>query len=241
MSERTERANGLSHIQAVTFDCFGTLIDWPRGLLGVLRPLAQRYRLDADDHTLLSTYAKLEREAQSQGYRTYRDILRSVSRSLLGSGVAPMDAEVLANSIGRWQPFADVLPALRRLGASSGGGLRLGVLSNIDDDLFEPILSTLENPFAVVVTAQQVSSYKPNPAHFQVALQRLGLAPEQVLHVAESRYHDIEPASAMGMPNVWVDRGSSASGMPSSVGMMGSGAPSYRVNTLSDLVGLLGL
>jgi FMN phosphatase YigB (HAD superfamily) len=102
------------------------------------------------------------------------------------------------------------------------------------------VLHTLENPFEIVVTAEQVSSYKPGRAHFEVALQRLGLAPEQVLHVAESRYHDIEPAGAMGMPTVWVDRGASASGQPSSVGRVGAGATSYRVNTLTDLVELLG-
>lgn len=220
-----------ARVRAITFDCFGTLIDWPRGILRTLKPLAERYGVSVDDTTLLSTYARLEREAQQPAtgaYRPYREILRSVTRSLLGAACTRLDAETLESALPRWHPFADTLPALDQLRAIAP----LGVLSNIDDDLFEPILKTLGHPFTLVVTAQQVRSYKPALPHFQTAMERLGLEAGSILHVAESRYHDIEPASALGMQTVWVDRGASASGDANT-------QPTFRVSTLKELADLL--
>ncbi|MEZ6318905.1 MAG: haloacid dehalogenase type II [Phycisphaerales bacterium] len=198
----------LSGVQAVTFDCFGTLIDWPTGILAALRPLADKHGLALADGALLARYAELEREVEAGGYVTYREVLRRVVRGLFGERAGEDDAHALERALVTWQPFPDTVGALRRLADK----YRLGVLSNVDDDLFEPILATLGRPFEVVVTAQQVRSYKPAEGHFREALARLGLEAGEVLHAAESRFHDVETARGLGFRTAWVNRGRSASG-----------------------------
>ncbi len=218
-----------NHIEAITFDCFGTLIDWPAGILAVLRPLADRYRLDMPDTALLEHYAKLERDIESRAYLPYREVLARVSRSMFGT-LAAHDADALANAVATWKPFPDTLDALRRLKSR----YRLGVLSNIDDDLFAPILDKLERPFDVVITAEQVRSYKPADPHFTEALNRLDLAPDRVLHAAESRFHHIEPAGRLGFRTAWINRGQSASGASDAT-------PDAQAPTLAALADLLGV
>ncbi|MEQ8850528.1 MAG: haloacid dehalogenase type II [Phycisphaerales bacterium] len=216
-------------IDAITFDCFGTLIDWPSGILAVLRPMNERYNLGMPDAELLTRYAEIEREIESGPYRPYRDVLERVMRRMF-SAAPSYEFATLADAVATWRPFPDTLDALRRLKSR----YRLGVLSNIDDDLFAPILDKLERSFDAVVTAEQVRSYKPADPQFTAALGRLELAPDRVLHAAESRFHDIDPARRLGFRTAWINRGQSASG-PSSA------QPDLTVSSAAELCAALGL
>lgn len=213
-------------IKACTFDCFGTLIDWSSGLLAALRPLASQYAPGTSESDLLERYGRQERAVEAGPYLSYRGVLGEVTRRMFGPAA---DADALSRSLSTWEPFPDTVESLARLRS----GFRLGVLSNIDDEMFEPILGKLGRPFEVVVTASQVRSYKPGEAHFREGLRRLGLEAHEVLHVAESRFHDIEPARRIGFRTVWVDRGRSASGA-------GDARPDLTVHSPAELVGLVG-
>ncbi len=216
-------------IDAITFDCFGTLIDWPAGILAVLRPMNERYNLGMPDAELLARYADIEREIESGPYLPYRAVLERVMKRLFGAAPS-YEFAVLADAVATWRPFPDTLDALRRLKSR----YRLGVLSNVDDDLFAPILDRLERSFDVVVTAEQVRSYKPADPHFTEALKRLDLAPGCVLHAAESRFHDIDPGSRLGFQTAWINRGQSASGISDAT----PDATFATVGALADALGV---
>ena len=189
----------------LTFDCYGTLIDWERGILNALRPLLARHGIARSDDQILELFGELESDAERPPYRSYRDVLATV---VDGVG-ARLDFEPTAEeraslpaSVADWPAFPDTVAALRDL----AGRFKLAILSNVDDDLFAGSARRLEVDFAAVVTAQQVGSYKPDPRNFQALLARLDVPPERVLHVAQSLFHDIAPAKAIGLTAVWVDR-----------------------------------
>lgn len=189
----------------LTFDCYGTLIDWERGIMGALRPVLERHGVTATDDQLLELYGELESAAEAGPYQRYRDLLATVMDGFgTRYGFTPTAEEraVLAESVGQWPPFPDTAAALQALGRR----YKLVILSNIDDDLFARSAPKLQVQFADVITAQQVGSYKPNPRNFRFALDRLGVPSEQVLHVAQSLFHDIAPAKALGLTTVWVNR-----------------------------------
>jgi 2-haloacid dehalogenase len=129
------------------------------------------------------------------------EVVRALGRRL---GFAPSEAECrsLPDSLRNWLPFPDTVAALRAL----QGRFRLGVISNIDDDLFAMTARHLEVPLDLLVTAQQAGSYKPSTNNFKLALGRMGLPAEKVLHCAESLYHDVAPARSLGLATVWVNR-----------------------------------
>ncbi len=224
-------------IHAITFDCYGTLIDWECGLLAALGRMFGGGRAAGAREAVLRAFARHEREVEAGAYMTYRDVLAEVARRLaaeMGIALRPGDEGVLAESIKDWPAFAETPGALRALRER----FRLAVLSNIDDDLFEGSRPRLGVQLDELVTAEQVRSYKPGRAHFEEALRRLRLRPEQVLHVAESRYHDIGPANAMGFRTVWVNRhpsgGSSASGEHEA-------RPDMTVSDLAALISTIGV
>jgi 2-haloacid dehalogenase len=201
-------------IRAISFDCYGTLIDWQTGILRAARPVLARHGIKMADAEIVRKFAAAERQAERGAYVTYKGVLRRVMREMLGErGDAAGDGDVdaLWRSIGEWPAFADTAGALRRLRAK----FRVCIASNVDNDLFALTAPKLGIKPDVVVTAEQVCSYKPAEGHFRELLSRLRLKAEQVLHAGESVYHDVEPAGAMGFQTVWVDRqrgGASASG-----------------------------
>lgn len=217
-------------IRAVSFDCYGTLIDWQTGILGVMLPALERAGIDRTSEQVLAEFAALERRYESGPYRTYREVLTRVTLDMLGSWHTA-DRDLLWLSIARWPAFDEVPVALSALKRK----YRLAIVSNIDDDLFESSRPRLGVDLDLVITAEQVRSYKPAPVHFRELSARLGLGPAQILHVAESRYHDIEPAGALGFPTVWVDR---TGGRVSASGP-GAGDPTLTVGSLVELVGIL--
>ena len=195
----------FSRFEWLSFDCYGTLIDWETGILGYLRPLLQGKGCDISDAQILELYSEFEPREQAGHYRCYREVLASVVRDFareLRFEVSDDEADGLAESIRDWQPFADTVAGLQRLHSR----YKLAVLSNIDDDLFAYTAPKLEVQFDAVVTAQQVHSYKPSLNNFEALLRRYAIPRERLLHVAESLYHDVAPAHSLGIATVWVNR-----------------------------------
>ena len=196
----------FSRFDALTFDCYGTLIDWERGILDAVRALASGHdvTLPGDD-AVLERFARAESEAEKGAWAPYRHVLEEVAIRLseeMGFRATRPEAAAFAASVAAWPAFPDSPAALARLATR----FRLAVVSNVDDDLFAGSAAQLGVDFDQVVTAQQVRSYKPAHAHFHEVLRRLDLPMERVLHVAQSLYHDIAPARELGFTCVWVNR-----------------------------------
>lgn len=195
----------FSSVDALTFDCYGTLIDWEAGILAGLRRVLAPHGVAATDDELLEAYARAEAEIEAGPYRRYREVLgEGLRRVARGHGVEATADEALAfgGSVGEWPAFPDSAAALSRLAKR----FRLGVITNCDDDLFALSNRRLGFVFDWVVTAEQVGAYKPDPRNFEVALERLGLRRERVLHVAQSLFHDHVPAKRLGLATAWIDR-----------------------------------
>jgi 2-haloacid dehalogenase len=194
----------FSQFEYISFDCYGTLIDWEAGILGYLRPLLQRKNRQVADGEVLDRYSEFEPRNQ-QIYKPYREVLASVVRDFASQfdfEVSGEETAGLAESIRDWKPFPDTVPALQQLKKR----YKLAVLSNIDDDLFSLTASKLGVELDLVVTAQQVQSYKPSLRNFETLLQRLPVGKGRLLHAAESLYHDVVPAHALGIATAWVNR-----------------------------------
>jgi 2-haloacid dehalogenase len=189
----------------LTFDCYGTLIDWETGLLAALCGPLDRRRVTASDEDVLAAFARHEAELESGPYRTYREVLGGVLDAMLGHFGAPADADERATfggSVVDWPAFPDSAAALARLHER----FKLGVITNCDDDLFAASEARLGTVFDWVVTAQQAKRYKPNPRGFELMFERVGLPPARILHVAQSLFHDHVTAKRLGLRTVWVDR-----------------------------------
>lgn len=193
------------HFTHLTFDCYGTLIDWERGILTALQPVLVRHGIVRSDEQILALYGELESAAERGVYHPYRDVLATVMDGFgerLGFMPDADERATLAASVGNWPAFPDTVDALAMLARRYS----LVILSNIDDDLLALSIRRLGVTFADTITAEQVGSYKPDPRHFHVALERLAVAPDRVLHVAQSLFHDIAPATALGLTTAWVNR-----------------------------------
>ncbi len=193
----------LTRFDTLTLDCYGTLIDWERGLLSALGPLLEGHGVALNENEVLSLFAQVEARIEGEGFRPYRDVLTGTLEAIAAHyNFVPTAAERLAfpRSLGQWSPFPDSVDALRRLSEK----YTLVVLTNCDEDLFARTAEVLGSPFDAVFTAQSVGSYKPHPAHFVKAMERFGRG--NILHVAQSLYHDIQPARALGLATCHVQR-----------------------------------
>ena len=219
----------------LTFDCYGTLIDWESGILSSLRSILDNHNQSLDDPGILNLYSQLESNIESGEYKPYREVLKDVVRGFgdrLGFEVTDQEANSLPESLKSWRLFPDTVASLKSLARH----YKLCIISNIDDDLFAHTARQLELPFHVVVTAQQAGSYKPSHNNFQLALKRIGAPREHVLHVAESLFHDIAPARAMGIKNVWVDRSKGKRGRASRTADVKPDLEVSDLKTLAQLV-----
>jgi 2-haloacid dehalogenase len=190
---------------ALTFDCYGTLIDWEAGILAGLRRVLDPRGVTPADGELLERYASAEAQVEAGPYRRYREVLGMGLEAVVGAfGVRPSAAEIKAfgGSVGDWPAFPDSPAALARLKTR----FRLGVLTNCDDDLFAASNRRLGVEFDWILTAQQAGGYKPSPANFELLLERVGLPRGRILHVAQSLFHDHVPAKSLGLSTVWIDR-----------------------------------
>lgn len=194
---------------ALTFDCYGTLIDWESGLAAVLGPWAERSGISAREDELLSAFGEAESAAEAENpLLAYPDILRLTMHSISNRfGVAPNDEieRELARSVGKWPAFPDSAGALRRLKRH----YRLAIVSNVDAASFAKSKRKLGVEFDIIITAENAGAYKPNLNHFEAVLARLSdmaVSPDRVLHVAQSLFHDHVPAKALGLSTVWINR-----------------------------------
>jgi 2-haloacid dehalogenase len=194
-----------SRFDVLTFDCYGTLIDWEAGIATGLRAVLGPRGIAVGDEDLLERYARHEAAVEAGPYAPYREVLaRSLRGVCAGLGVEPTDEEAAAfgGSVGDWPAFPDSPGALARLASR----YRLAVITNCDDDLFAASNRRLGVTFDWVITAQQVGSYKPSERNFEVAFERIGVPRERILHVAQSLFHDHVPAKRLGLATAWIDR-----------------------------------
>ena len=222
----------LSRFKFITFDCYGTLIDWETGILSALRPLLQKHSIDLSDADLLQLYGEIEAAAESGDYRSYRDVLREVVRGFgqrFGFQASTAEQHTLPESIASWRPFPDSANALRQLHSR----FKLAIISNIDDDLFAASARQLDINFDHVITAFQARAYKPSPTIFRLAQQKLGVSTQEWLHAGQSIYHDVVPAKSLGIATVWVNRPSLRPGVGAV--RQASGTPDLHVQSLQEL------
>jgi 2-haloalkanoic acid dehalogenase type II len=196
-----------------TFDCYGTLIDWNGGIRGELARVFGEERADE----LLERYHELEPELEAGGTRSYREVLTEAMRRL---GAPSGEEEALARSLPDWLPFPEVPGALAE---AHERGWKLVILSNTDRDFIEASMRRLGVPFELAIVASEVGSYKPGLVHWSTFEREVGHAPD--VHVAASLFHDIGPASELGLPSVWINR-------------LGETAGPKPTRELSDLQGL---
>jgi 2-haloalkanoic acid dehalogenase type II len=219
----------MASYDIVTFDCYGTLIDWEEGIGSAFENAAAAAGVEIHRASVLEAWARVEPQVQREGYRSYREVLGETAARIARHAGWELDAggrRFLAESLPRWSPFPDTNAALEAL---AGAGCRLGVLSNVDDDLFDATRRRFTVGFDWVVTAEQVRAYKPAEAHFREARRRIENA--RWLHAAQSRFHDVAPARALGIPVAWVNRRREPSA--------GGPAPDFEVPDLASLAALV--
>jgi 2-haloacid dehalogenase len=201
-----------------TFDCYGTLIDWNAGIRAALAGIWP----DDDPDALLASYHQVEPALEADGTRSYREVLtRAVVDIAATRDVAVPDGAraSLADSVPSWRPFPEVPASLGRLRED---GWRIGILSNTDADYLDASLSTIGVPVDERVVASDIGSYKPAFAHWETFFRRTGADRAGHVHVAASLFHDVEPAAALGLPCVWINR-------------LGESSPIPRAGELPDL------
>jgi 2-haloalkanoic acid dehalogenase type II len=189
----------------ISFDCYGTLVDWETGIARAFEEQASQDGLALEADEIVAAYHEVEPKVEAGPYRRYREVLKETALRVaerLGWPLTPGRASFLADSLPDWPVFADTRPALERLRSR----FSLAILSNVDDDLLQATLGRIGVAFDWVVTAQQTGSYKPAHGHFKEAVRRVQGRAERLLHVARSRFHDIEPATELGLAAVWVNR-----------------------------------
>ena len=202
----------FNRFEVLTFDCYGTLINWEAGLLPVLHRILSAHGKKIDDASLLKLYGDFELLSEQGEYHSYRQVLESVVRRFGANlGFSPTEEQCasLPDSLPGWKPWPDTVEALRRLKSR----FRLVILSNVDDDLFAATRPQLGVEFDEVITAQQAKAYKPSLQLFELALRRINAPAHRVLHVGQSIYHDVVPAQSLGLATVWVNRPSARPGV----------------------------
>ncbi|MGA3401819.1 MAG: haloacid dehalogenase type II [Acetobacteraceae bacterium] len=205
----------LTDFRVLTFDCYGTLIDWESGLYAALQPLLTRAGIDLSRDAVLARFAEHEarQQAATPGMR-YAELLGVVHAQLAHAwGVAPVAEEdrAFGASVGDWPAFGDTVAALQYLQQH----YKLVILSNIDRASFAATQPRLGVRFDAVFTAQDIGSYKPDPRNFAYLIAQLaamGLARSDILHTAQSLFHDHAPANAAGLASAWIDRRQDAQG-----------------------------
>ena len=221
----------FQRFKAITFDCYGTLIDWESGLLAGLRTILQGHGKALSDAQILQIYSELEPQAQ-RPYQPYRGVLADVVRGFgyrLGFAATDAEANSLAESLKSWAPFSDTNDALEKLQQK----YKLAIISNIDDDLFAATARHFRVKFDEIITAERAKAYKPSLTPFRLALEQLHVPPSHVLHAGQSVYHDVLPAKFLGIATALVERRGFGATRPT------EGEPDLRVPDLKTLASLV--
>jgi 2-haloacid dehalogenase len=233
----------FSRFTTISFDCYGTLIDWESGILPVLHAVLASHGQSLSHAAILELYGEFEAEAESGPYQSHRDVLQAVVRAFADRfrfQASSAEIRALDESVRAWPPFPDTVAALGKLRKR----YQLVVISNIDDDLFAETRKRLDVKFSAVITAEQAKSYKPSLNNFQMALRTLAISPDRLLHAAQSVYHDVVPARSLGISTVWVNRASARPGIGAvraSAASASEKRPDLEVPDLATLAAAVGL
>jgi 2-haloacid dehalogenase len=195
----------FDRFSVLTFDCYGTLIDWETGIINALEPALAEMGVKIGTEEMLTKYAEYESKLESGPFQPYTDVLRGVMSEFAREYQFELNdslKDTLADSVGYWPPFDDTVESLKALHSK----YKLAVVSNIDDDLFLKTARLLQVEFDYLVTARQVGAYKPDKRMFEKAIERIGLPRQEILHVAQSLFHDVAPAKELGLTTVWINR-----------------------------------
>jgi len=235
-SKAIQSASWLPAIKVITFDCYGTLIDWESGIWHTLSAWLKSHGLEKSKEEILELYATFEPEEQGSYFVTYRQVLCGVMKRYADHYRITLNAhesDLLVESLTRWEPFPETNPSLARLEKK----FKLAVISNVDNDLFEFTRQKLDASFIDVITAGEVRSYKPSHRNFRAALERIDYRRDHVLHVAESLFHDIQPCNELDIRSVWVNRRSKT--MEAGATRSCQAIPDIMVSSLSELADLV--
>ncbi len=192
-------------IRLLSFDCYGTLIDWKKSVLSILESFFEDTPLSFSREELFMAFLEADKKMISVSFLPYREILSQVIELMaedLRFSFDPASRYLLSDRFSEWKPFPDTMRSLKQLKEK----FQLAIISNVDDELFSVSNKLLEVEFDFIVTAQQIGSYKPDHRNFQRALEIFGVGKQEHLHVAQSIYHDIIPANQLGLNKVWVNR-----------------------------------
>lgn len=220
----------LKDIKYVTTDCYGTLIDWEKGILDSFHKEAKRDGFSFDDGPFMDRFFEVQQEVMAGSYELYAEVLRRTAVKVAGEigwELEPSRAQFLPDSVAYWMPFREANAAMDRISKRYD----VGIVSNIDDKLLGVSRRHLRTELDLVVTAQQVRSYKPDPAHFKETSRRLG-GKKGWLHITSGYYTDVAPLLKMNVPVIWVNRRGEK--------LEGRKAPSAEVKTLRDAAKKLG-
>ncbi len=219
-------------ISFVTFDVYGTLIDWEYGACEAFRKEAERDGFTIERDELIPLFHEVQQKIEAGSYELYAEVLRRTAVEIaqtLGWPLEPSRSGFLPDSVQRWPPFKETNPVLAKMAKKH----KLGLISNIDDKLLGQTRRHIPTDFDLVVTAQQVRSYKPDAAHFNECERRIG-GKKGWIHVAESYYHDVEPCLKKKVPVIWVNRRKQSL-------ESGQKKPDAEVSTLREAAKLLGV
>jgi len=195
----------MSQFQLITFDCYGTLVDWELGMKNALEDLTNKKNISLDIESLIQRYIEIELQIEQKGYRRYKEILALGVRRLFeenGVELTAQEEKIFADTITTWPPFEETTEVLSKL----KDRYKLAILSNIDDDIIRHSIKLIGVEFDAVITAEQVKSYKPSRSHWKRMMEIFNLPKERVLHVAASYVHDVIPAKELGFTVAWINR-----------------------------------
>jgi 2-haloacid dehalogenase len=219
-------------INWITFDVYGTLIDWESGIVDAFEKEASRDGFTIERDRLIPRFHEIEREIEGGSYELYAEVLRRTAVQIAKDFDWPLEPSrsgFLPDSVPRWRPFKETNAQIKKIAAK----YQTGLISNIDDKLLGMTRRHLPTDFDLVVTAQQVRSYKPDPAHFKEFERRIEGKKKGWVHIAASYYHDVEPCLKLKVPVIWVNR--------SKEDLDGRKKPDAEVKNLAEAAKLLGL
>jgi 2-haloalkanoic acid dehalogenase type II len=229
----------LTDFRVLSFDCYGTLIDWESGIFDALQPLVREGNVTLSRDALLHAFARHEAAQQAAAPRMlYAEVLAAVHRRLAQKWDVAMEESAhdrFGASVPDWPEFPDTVAALRYLKQH----YKLVILSNVDRLSFEGSLGRLRVPFDAVYTAEDIGSYKPNPANFRFMLQRLAeqeFPPSDILHTAQSLFHDHVPAKQFGLATAWINRRHAQPGWGATMAPPEGASYDFHFNSLAEMV-----
>jgi 2-haloacid dehalogenase len=220
----------MSEFSLITFDCYGTLIDWEQGMKNSLEELVRKCNRSLDIKPLPDRYIEIELEIEQKGYRKCKEILTLGVRRLFQENGIKLDSQeegIFADTITIWPPFEETTHVLRKLKER----YKLAILSNIDEDLIQDSIKLIGVGFDGVITTEQVKSYKPSHGHWIRMREVFQIPKKNVLHVAAGYVHDIVPAKELGFQTAWINRKNEKP--------KGNIKPDFEFRDLRPLVGLL--